>query len=93
MKNTYIAGDILLDLSKIEDTFLTMVGIPNANTEKRERLITDEVNANNIETKTLAAQWLENLKKDVSKVNSMFNLNITVDWRFTEMKEGENNDE
>lgn len=91
LKNTYIAGDILLDLSKIEDSFLTMVGIPNANTEKRERLITDEVNANNIETKTLAAQWLENLKKDVSKVNAMFNLNITVDWRFAEMKEGENN--
>lgn len=94
LKNTYIAGDILSDLRKYEQEFLTIIGIPNANTDKRERLITDEVNANNVETKCLAAQWLENLKECCKRVNKMFNLNISVNWRFREeMEENERNSE
>lgn len=84
LKNTYIAGDVLSDLRKYEDDFLTMIGIPNANTDKKERLITDEVNSNNVETKCLAAEWLENLKDGCNKVNDMFNLELSVDWRFRE---------
>ena len=90
LKNTYIAGDVLTDLRKYEDEFLTMIGIPNANTDKKERLITDEVNSNNIEVKTLAAQWLENLKQCCNKVNAMFNLDLSVDWRFKESEVSSN---
>lgn len=90
LQQTYIAGDILSDLRKYEDEFLTMIGIPNANTDKKERLITDEVNSNNIETKCLADEWLSNLKQCCDRVNRMFNINISVDWRFREeMKEDE----
>ena len=45
LKNNYVTGDILNDMAKIENQYNTMIGIPNANTEKRERLITDEVTA------------------------------------------------
>ena len=86
LKQTYIAGDVLTDLRKYEDDFLTMIGVPNANTDKKERLITDEVNSNNIEVKCLASEWLENLKQCCNKVNAMFGLNVSVNWRF---KEGE----
>ena len=82
VKNTYIAGDILSDMRKYEDEFLTLIGIPNANTDKKERLITDEVNSNNIETACLASEWLENLKKCCDKVNRMFKISISVDWRY-----------
>lgn len=79
--------------------FLTAIGIPNANTDKRERLITDEVNSNNIETMTLCDQWLENLQHGCKKVNKMFGLNVSVRFRFnqdtieSEVNESEGNTE
>ena len=94
LAQTYISGEILADLRKYEDEFLTMIGIPNANTDKKERLITDEVNSNNIETKCLASEWLENLQKSCERVNTMFGINISVDWRFREeVARDESNDE
>ena len=61
--------------------FDTDVGIPNANTDKRERMITDEVNANNIETLTRCELWLEELQKSCKNTENMFGIDIQVDWR------------
>ena len=88
MKNVYISSDILSDMRKIEAMFDTDIGIPNANTDKRERLVTDEVNANNIETQSKCAMWLEELKDSIKATNEMFGLDISVDWRFPEAFEG-----
>ena len=77
----YIACDLLSDLRKIEAEFDTKIGIPNANTDKKERLITDEVNANNVETRNLPELWLESLQKGCKEANAMFGINISVDWR------------
>lgn len=77
----YIVTDLLADLRKIEAMFDTEIGIPNANTDKRERLIQDEVNANNIETFSKCAMWLENLQDACKRVNDMFGLSISVRWR------------
>ena len=81
IKNEYIADSILADMRKIEAQFDTDIGIPNANTDKRERLITDEVNANNVETAIRCEFWLEQIKKSVEETNSMFGTDISVDWR------------
>lgn len=83
----YITDRILDDMKKIEDRFNTDIGIPNANTQKRERLITDEVNANNVDTESKVRLWLETMQKDVKKVNKMFGLNLSVRYRYE--KEGE----
>ena len=77
----YIVTNLLADLRKIETMFDTEIGIPNANTDKRERLIQDEVNANNIETYSKCALWLENLQDACKRVNDMFGLTISVRWR------------
>ena len=77
----YIVTNLLADLRKIESMFDTEIGIPNANTDKRERLIQDEVNANNIETFSKCAMWLENLQDACKRVNDMFGLSISVRWR------------
>mgnify|MGYP002624595597 CR=1 FL=1 len=82
LKQTYLVTDLLNDFAKIEDEFNTRIGIPNANTEKRERLIKDEVNANNVETSILAAGWLENIRDGCKMVKEMYGAEITVDWRF-----------
>lgn len=81
IKENYIVPDMLSDLRKIEAMFDTEVGIPNANTDKKERLITDEVNANNFETKSKCSLWLENLKECCEEAKEMFGIDISVDWR------------
>lgn len=81
IKESYVASDILSDMRKIEAMFDTDLGIPNANTDKRERLITDEVNANNVETATRCELWLEEIRKGLNKANEMFGLSLAVDWR------------
>ena len=80
----YIVDKVLADMRKIEAMFDTDIGIPNANTDKRERLITDEVNANNAETITKCELWLEELKKSAEMTNSMFGTTISVDYRYSQ---------
>lgn len=81
VKGNYLVTDVLSDMRKIEAMFDTEIGIPNANTDKRERLITDEVNANNIETYSKCALWLEQLQVECAKTRDMFGIDISVDWR------------
>lgn len=82
VKESYVVSDILMDMRKIEAQFDTDIGIPSANTEKRERLISDEVNANNVETASRCELWLETVRKEIDKANAMFpGINLSVDWR------------
>lgn len=78
----YITDRVISDLRKIEAMFDTDIGIPNANTDKRERLVTDEVNANNIETLSKCDLWLQELKESAGKIKTMFGIDISVDWRY-----------
>lgn len=77
----FIADRLLDTMRTIRCQFLTDIGIPNANTDKRERLITDEVNANNFETRAKCAVWLDELKKGCRQAHEMFGIELSVDWR------------
>jgi hypothetical protein len=81
LAQNYIADRVIEDLRKIEQMFDTEVGIPNANTSKKERLITDEVNSNNDETFAKTDVWLNTLQRSVERVNIMFGLGLRVDYR------------
>lgn len=82
LKNTYLVSDIVSDMRKIEEEFDTKIGIPNANTDKRERLNTDEVNANNVETAIIAEGWLNSIRTGFEKVKKLYpGVNCSVDWR------------
>lgn len=74
----YISDRVLADMRKIEQMFCTEIGIPNANTDKRERLVKDEVNSNNVETKSLCSLWLKELRKSCEKVEKMFHVKLSV---------------
>ena len=89
MKQNYVAGDILNDMKTIEDQFNTAIGIPNANTQKRERLITDEVNANNVDTESRVNLWLETMKRDMKAANEMYGLSLDVEYRYAEQEPAE----
>lgn len=75
-------SDKIYDLKvKIWNEALTYLGISNVNTTKKERMITDEVIRN--QGGTIASRYsrLESRRRAVKKINKMFGLNITVDYR------------
>lgn len=81
LRQNYIAPELLETLQKLSNMFATEIGIPNANMEKRERLIVDEVNANNVETITRCDMWLDGWKDSCKRAREMFGIEIDVDWR------------
>lgn len=72
LRNNYITGDLMADMHRWMNLFNTEVGIPNANFEKSERLITDEVNANNVDCTAKALLWLESMKEGIQEVKRLF---------------------
>lgn len=80
----YITDRVLNDIKTIEDQFNTLIGIPNANTQKRERLITSEVAANDVSTRSLVDLWIETMTEGINKVNKRYGLNISVKYRYAE---------
>lgn len=81
----YITDRLLNDMKTLEDQFNTVIGVPNANTQKRERMITDEVNANNVDTQCRVNLWLETMNKDIMQVNKMFGTDIKVKYRYDDL--------
>lgn len=93
LRNTYIVGDVISDLRKIEAEFDTKIGIPNANTDKRERLISDEVNANNAETSAISDLWLDTIRDGIRRTERLYpDINIKVERRYRDNAELSNSD-
>lgn len=84
LQQNYIAGEILDDMAKIDSRFNTEIGIPNVNIAKASGVSDREVMANNVDTQSKCKLWLETLQDGLSRVNDMFDLNITVSLRFNE---------
>lgn len=72
VKQSYVANDVLDTKRTIVNEFLTSIGINNANTDKKERLITDEVEANNEEVEVYTVVWKENLQRANDEVKELF---------------------
>ena len=83
VKQNFVA-DIVQDSKRtIVNEFLTSIGINNSNTDKRERLITDEVNANNEELEANTTIWKQNLESCTKKINAMFpEINFSIKLKF-----------
>lgn len=90
VKQSYVISDLIADLRKIEAEFDTRIGIPNANTDKRERLITDEVNANNVETTILSDMWMDSIQDGIKNIRDMFGLELTCERRYDDANIGSN---
>ncbi len=87
----FIADKILQAKNTFKDMFLTELGIPNANTEKKERLLVDEVNANNIETAIIPDLWLSTLQEGCERIRNRYGINLSVKWRFDPAEGGVDN--
>lgn len=81
VKQNFVGEEIQTVKRSIVNEFLTEIGIANANTDKRERLVTDEVNANNEEIGANVQHWLDNIREGLREVKKMFGIDITVTRR------------
>lgn len=85
---TYVA-DKLTDLKNdIRNEIYTRFGVNNSNTDKRERLNTDEVNSNNEQIEFMVQSMLEERQKACEKANKLWGTNIKVTKR---LQGGSNN--
>ena len=77
----YISDKIYTLKTQIVNEFLTPMGISNTNYQKRERLISEEVQRS--QGATIASRYsrLEMRRQACEQINKMFNLNVSVDYR------------
>ena len=84
LRNVFICPELQEFKKDLLKEYLTIIGIPTANTEKKERLIVDEVNSNNVETSVDWDRCLEELQITCKKTREMFGLRedeLSVTWR------------
>lgn len=90
IKNTYIV-DKLVELKKdIENEFNSYIGLSVVNTDKRERLITPEVELSNNNNRLIIELWQSTINDCLEKVNNMFNTNVNCTLNLNTMKGGDN---
>ena len=79
LKNDCGCDKVQIEKRAIIEEFLTAIGVNNANTSKRERLNTDEVNSNNDECYVSTAVWRRNLKETSERARKLFpNLDFSI---------------
>ena len=84
LKQVFICPELQAVKKDIMAEYLTLIGIPSANTEKKERLIVDEVNSNNAETAIDWDRTLQELQNTCKKTCDMFGIpeaQLNVKWR------------
>ena len=97
-KSEFIADKTMIVKRLIINEFLTVIGLNNANIDKRERLNGDEVNANNEEVKSIASIVLENLEEGFKELRLLTGLSESECYvkfrKFPKVEEegGENDD-
>lgn len=77
----YVADKLYQLKTQIWNEALTYLGISNLNIQKKERLITDEVQRNQGGTVASRYSRLEARREAVDKINRMFGTDISVDYR------------
>ena len=90
----YVADKLYQLKTQIWNEALTYLGISNINTQKKERLITDEVTRNQGGVVASRYSRLESRRQACKKINEMFGLNIECNYRedFQVLTEAENAD-
>lgn len=77
----YVADDLQVYKSKIWNEALTFLGIENTNTDKKERMVSDEVITNMGDVESERFTRLNARQQAANEINDKFGLNIKVDFR------------
>lgn len=80
-KQNFVGEEVKRLQRMIQNDFLTEIGLNNANLDKRERLNSEEVNANNEEIRNNVQLWLDNIREGFGVANDLFGLSLAVNLR------------
>lgn len=72
LKNNYITDQLLADMSTILRNFDAEIGIPTVPYEKKERLVTDEANARQLESVARATVWIDTINESAKDVKAVY---------------------
>lgn len=85
----FMGKDLQDYANAVENKLLTFLGMNNTPVDKKERLITDEANANNQLIESFAELQLEARQRACEAINEKFGLSITVKRRESEVQNAE----
>lgn len=74
----FIADDLHMMKQSIMRECMTFLGIENSNMDKKERLVSREVDANNQQVLASRNVWLSERKKAIKELNKKYGLNASV---------------
>lgn len=77
----FVADKLMIIKRQIWNEMLTFFGVENGNSEKKERLITDEVMSNLGSVQAQRYVMLNSRRKAAEQINKMFGTNIEVNFR------------
>lgn len=72
----YIADKLMELKVKIENEFNSFIGLSVVNVDKKERLITPEVELSNNNNRLIIESWIDSINEGFEIANELFNLNI-----------------
>lgn len=78
----YVIDKLLMDKAKVWGEAMTFLGIDNANQEKRERLVANEVDANNGQIEMSRLRGLDSRRYAAEQINEKYNLNVSVNFNY-----------
>lgn len=80
-KGEFICNELMDFSHGVENKLLTFLGVDNLPVDKKERLVTGEVESNDQQVQTNADLMLEARQRACEKINKMFGLNVSVELR------------
>ena len=93
LNTNYLVDSLQNQFDATRAEALTLLGVNNQNTEKAERMVVDEVNANNENIAMNLSNLLSYRKEAVELINAKFNTNISVKLNeILDSQGGKNND-
>lgn len=87
----YVTDKLSEHLSYTWNEVMTFLGIENTNQMKKERMVVDEVNSNNEQTKASENIYLKARQEACVLINKLFDLNVSVKLRTSVVDEINNN--